>query len=159
MKLEPAEMAEIVMEVEIDGTPERVWQALTKNIDTWWPAEFYSGGKAGKRSFYLETRPGGGMGEVWDEGGGVLWASVIGVHPNISLQVTGTAFPAWGGPSQWLGSWELSGNGKRTKLKFIENSIGRVSDDYMADKDKGWRFLWQALKAHVEGKKPPKWRD
>lgn len=154
-----AEMAEIVMEVNIGSKPEDVWNALTANIGKWWPEEFYSGGDSGKRDFYLEAKPGGAMGERWDGGGGVIWANVVGVEPNKRLQVTGTSFPAWGGPSQWLGTWELSAKGKHTRLKFIENSIGRVSDSYVVEKDKGWKFLWAALAAHVEGKKMPKWQD
>jgi len=159
MTFAKAELAEIVMEVEIESQAEKVWKALTTNIETWWPNEFFSGGESGKRSFFLEAKPGGHMGERWDGGGGVIWANVVGVEPNKRLQVTGTSFPAWGGPSQWLGSWELTGKGKHTRLKFIENSIGRVSDAYVADKEKGWKFLWAALAAHVEGKDAPQWQD
>jgi uncharacterized protein YndB with AHSA1/START domain len=159
MSFSNAEIAEITMEVDIDGKPAEVWKAPTADIGEWWPAEFYSGGESGKRKYFLEANPGGTMGELWDGGGGVVWANVVGVEPNKRLQVTGTSFPAWGGPSQWLGVWELTAAGKQTRLRFSESSIGRVSDAYVADKDKGWRFLWDALAAHVEGKPAPKWQD
>lgn len=159
MSITKAEIAEITMEVDINGTPEQVWKALTSDIGDWWPAEFFSGGETGKRTYYLDATPGGTMGERWDDGGGVIWANVVGVEPNKRLQVTGTSFPGWGGPAQWLGVWVLTAKGKITKLKFTENSIGHVSPGYEADKDKGWRFLWDALAAHIEGKTPPVWQD
>jgi uncharacterized protein YndB with AHSA1/START domain len=159
MSISQAQIAEISMEVDIEASEQKVWKALTTDIGKWWPAEFFSGGETGKRSYYLEAKPGGAMGESWDSGGGVIWANVVGVEPNKRLQVTGTSFPGWGGPAQWLGVWELSANGKNTRLKFTENSIGYVSEGYEADKDKGWRFLWDALAAHVSGKPAPVWQD
>jgi uncharacterized protein YndB with AHSA1/START domain len=159
MAFTAAEIAEIVMQVDIESEPAQVWQALTTDIEKWWPEEFFSGGETGKRSFYLDAQPGGRMGETWDRGGGAIWANVVCVEPNKRLQVTGTSFPNWGGPSQWLGTWELTAEGKKTRLKFTENSIGRVSDAYVADKNKGWQFLWQALAAHLEGKEMPRWQD
>lgn len=158
MKNKTAQMAEILMEIAIEAPPERVWQTLTEDIGSWWPAEFFSGGEAGRRDFRLDAKPGGHMGETWHSGGGVLWATVIGVDPGRRLQVTGTAFPAWGGPSQWLGTWELEAQGGGTRLRFIENSIGRVGDHYVADKHKGWAFLWETLKAEIEGGKKPAWQ-
>ena len=159
MNYAKAEISEIAMEVDIAAKPERVWQALTAHIGDWWPAEFYSGGEDGKRKYFLDARPGGTMGELWDGGGGVVWATVVGVEPNKRLQVTGTSFPGWGGPSQWLGVWELTAKGASTRLKFTESAIGRVSDGNVADKDKGWKFLWAALAAHVEDKPAPQWQD
>ena len=154
-----AEVSETVMEVDIAGSPEQVWKALTTDIGQWWPDDAYGGGEAGKRRYVLEATPGGIMGETWDNGGGIVWAHVVGVEPNKRLQVTGTSFPGWGGPAQWLGSWELTAKGKNTKLKFTENVIGLLSDSSLASQEKGWKFLWNALAAHVEGKPAPKWQD
>lgn len=66
MTKQVAEIAAIDMEVEIAAPPAQVWSALTENIGEWWPAEFYAGGEAGKRSFTLESVPGGRMVETWN---------------------------------------------------------------------------------------------
>lgn len=159
MSRQPAEIARINMELSIDREPARVWAALTDNIGDWWPAEFYAGGEAGARDFQLEAWPGGRMFETWKNGGGALWGSVITVEPRALLQVLGSLFPNWGGPSQWYATWELKPNGKATVLTFSESSIGLLSDSGTAQTNKGWQFLWQSLKAHVEDKPPPAWRD
>ena len=39
MANQPAEIAQLTMETQIDAPPERVWQALTENIGGWWPVE------------------------------------------------------------------------------------------------------------------------
>ncbi|MBT8096804.1 MAG: SRPBCC domain-containing protein [Woeseia sp.] len=147
------------MAIQINATTAQVWQALTADIGAWWPAEFYAGGDSGKRNFVLEAEPGGRMYEDWQDGGGVLWATVVTVDPGKRLQVTGSVFPNWGGPTQWFGSWELSNNEEGTLLKFEDHSIGRMSADGAAEKHKGWQSLWDVLKARLEGKPAPSWPD
>ena len=154
-----AQMNDLTMEIDIDAKRAVVWQSLTENIGDWWPAEFYAGGEADGRRFLLEPKPGGRMYESWDNGGGLLWATVYCVEPGQRLQVSGLSFPNWGGPSQWLGHWELSDQGAGTRLRFTEHTIGRVSDALTADKRKGWQFLWEVLEAHCTGKPAPAWSD
>lgn len=140
----------IGIEITIEGLVADVWRALTDDINVWWPDDFYAGGKVGRREFSLDAKPGGCMFERWDEGGGVLWGTVVSSDPQKSLQVLGHLFPNWGGPSQWYGSWELSTSGKHTKLRFTESSLGKISDDGMKNKEEGWQALWACLKAYVE---------
>ena len=154
-----ANLQSLQMKIEIDAAREDVWQALIDNIGEWWPAEFYTGGDAERRTFKLEARPGGRMFEEWGDGGGTLWGQVIAVDPGKKLQVLGQVFPDWGGPSQNYETWILEGDGKRTALTFSETSMGRVSTAGMEEKDKGWTFLWNTLKAHVEGSPLPAWQD
>ena len=155
----PAEIAQITMETEIEAPPERVWTALTDDIGKWWPGDFYAGGDDGKRSYALEARPGGRMFEQWDSGGGVLWGTVICVEPNVRLQVLGVSFPKRGGPAEWYGTWELSSHESGTRLRFSESTIGLISDTLVAEKTKGWTFLWNSMKAFIEGNPPPDWQN
>ncbi|MEO0996371.1 MAG: SRPBCC domain-containing protein [Pseudomonadota bacterium] len=151
MENQTALIATMTMEVEIEASPKAVWEALTDDIGQWWPADFYAGGEAGSRDFRLEARPGGRMYEEWGSGGGVLWGTVVTADPRKCLQVIGHLFPEWGGPSEWYGSWTLKPTAGGTTLQFSESAIGRVTAESTAKKDEGWRFLWSALKAHVEG--------
>ena len=157
MDIQPAKVAALNMEIAIDASPAEVWKALTANIDQWWPADFYAGGSEGARRFAIEERPGGRMFEEWDGGGGVLWGTVVGVEHQKMLQVLGNVFPNWGGPTEWYGTWTLKQDGAGTSLAFSESATGRVSEEGMVEKDKGWRFLMDTLKAHVEGTPAPEW--
>lgn len=151
--------SEIHMEVRIAGSPEAVWKALTEEIGAWWPEAFYAGGEAGRRSCTLDATPGGRMLESWEGGGGLLWGTVCTVDPGRRLQVLGTTFPDWGGPSHWFGTWELEADGAATLLRFSESTLGVGAEKQAAEKDKGWRFLFEgALKAHVEGTPAPEWK-
>ena len=157
MKNQAAQIARTTMEMEIAAPAEKVWKALTDDIGKWWPAEFYAGGEVATRNFAIETWPGGRMFETWESGGGVLWATVVCIDPAVRLQVLGTSFPNWGGPSQWYGTWDLAVSENGTMLKFSESTIGRISEDGAADNEKGWQFLCNTLKAHVEGSPAPEW--
>ena len=147
-----ASLGELALEVEIRADAAAVWDALISQIDAWWPEDFYAGGESGKRVFTLEAEPGGRMFEHWEGGGGVLWGTVVTVEPQKSLQVAGHLFPDYGGPSLWYGTWSLEANGDRTRLRFSESSVGKVSDEGLKQKDEGWRFLCDALKNHVEAR-------
>ncbi len=158
MALENAAVGRIVVETEIEAAPAAVWKALTTDIARWWPRDFYTGGEDGIRRFILEPRPGGRMFEQWTESEGLLWATVNTVIPNRRLDVFGVSFPLWGGPTLWLGSWEFEAKARATRVRFTEASVGVVSDASVADKEQGWRFLFDgALRAYVEGREPAAW--
>lgn len=158
--IEPAAIASLTMTIQIGTSPDNVWRALTENIGEWWPADFYAGGADGKRDYHLEASPGGRMFESWDGGGGVLWGTVVCVNPGKQLQVLGAVFPSFGGPSEWFGTWSLEKAGaNQTTLTFSESSLGRVSDEGTQEKDAGWSYLWNTLKAHLEGTTSPGWAD
>jgi hypothetical protein len=89
-----------------------------------------------------------------------MWGQVVTVDRPRKLEVIGYAFPQWGGPSTWLGTWDLQADGNVTVVRFSESAVGRITEEYGADKEKGWRFLFDgALKAYVEGTEPPVWQD
>ncbi len=157
MATQPAQIRTLTLQIMIDAAPAAVWQGLTDDIGRWWPADFYSGGEPGQRGFTLDAAPGGQMVETWDNGGGVLWGTVVAMDPQQSLRVLGHLFPGWGGPSQWYGSWTLQAAGKQTQLEFSETSMGLLSDDGLEETTKGWEYLWRNLKAHVEGQPAPAW--
>ncbi len=148
----------VLVETHIEAAPAVVWQALTEGIGAWWPAEFYIGGEEGGRSYHLEAHPGGRMYEEWDDGGGLLWGRVVTVIPESKLQVTSVSFPEWGGPSMSFGTWTLEEADGGCALRFTEHVLGTTPQGYLAEKHKGWSFLFAGvLKAHLEGTPLPKW--
>ena len=155
-----AAILETQMEVRISASVAVVWKALTEDIGAWWPEAFFAGGEQEKRHYHLEPEPGGRMYESWEGGGGILWGNVVAVDPGKLLQVTGTTFPNWGGPSIWFGTWELEADETVTLLKFSESTIGRIDDAHAAGKEKAWKFLFATvLKSFVEGTPIPEWQD
>ena len=159
-QLTPATVGDLRLEIDIDAPTAKVWQALTLDLGAWWPAEFYTGGVEGGRTTVLEPTPGGLMKESWDDGGGLVWATVIAVEPERRLQVQGVTFPSWGGPNIWFGSWSLTPAGDGTKLVFEESTVGKVSSGNLAEKEKGWGYLYrQALPAYLAGEPVPPWVD
>ncbi len=156
--MEMASIGKAIVETRIAAPRARVWRALTDEITRWWPQEFYTGGREGERRYLLDAHPGGRMCEVWSDTDGLLWATVNTVVKESRLDVWGVAFPLWGGPALWTGTWEIEAAGKETLVRFTEATIGPVSDEGMKDKEKGWRFLFDgALRAYVEGRSPPVW--
>ena len=145
------------LEIHIAASTEATWRALTDGIGEWWPAEFYIGGEAGKRSYHLEAKPGGRMYEEWEDGGGLLWGQVFTVIPQKMLQVVGHTFPQWGGPTLLFGTWSLEETEAGTTLRFEDDTLGVSSDADTAEKQKGWVYLMGTLKAHIEGTTPPVW--
>ena len=149
----------LTVQVDIDASPERVWDGLTQSIGDWWPAEFYSGGESDSRTMQLELLPGGRMVETWDDGGGTLWATIVSFTPAESLQVVGYLFPGWGGPAQWYGTWRLEKVRSRTRLTFEESTVGPVTEQAQGQKGEGCQFLSVCLKAFVENKPAPDWPE
>jgi len=155
-KMENAKIAESVWEVEIAAEPDKVWEGLTKRIDDWFPEDGYACGEPGDHSFHLDPVPGGQWIERWS-GGGILWGTVMAATPGSMLQVQGSTFPNWGGPSIWFGTWELTPKEGGTALRFHETTIGHLTDEVRQSTDGGWTFLTNCLKAYLEGAPQPKW--
>ena len=53
----------------------------------------------------------------------------------------------------------LEADGDGTKLRFSESGFGRITDATVGEKEKGWRFLLETLRAHCEGAEAPQWVD
>lgn len=157
MSITTANIATVKLEITIDASAEQVWRTLTDRMSDWWPEEFYAGGTSGERSIELDATPGGMMREEWTGGGGLLWGTVVTADPARMLQVLGHVFPNWGGPTQGYMTWTLEEKGGKTRLNFTESMLGVVKSETLAEKDKGWKFLWATLKAHVEDGPKPAW--
>jgi uncharacterized protein YndB with AHSA1/START domain len=141
---------------------ERLWDALTREIADWWPAEFYchDAGGAASRQMRLEPWPGGRLWEDWGEQGGLLWAQVLQVTPRQRLELSGTLSPAFGGPAVWCTSFQFDVVSDCARLRFADCGTGRLSEELLEHKERGWRFLLDgALRAWCEGEDPPSFTE
>ena len=152
--LSPAQVADYAIEMEFRATPQDVWQALTDDIGRWWPSTFYMCTGPGQRKFSLDARPGGLVLEEHGAGNGMVWGNVIHVQKHKILEVTGS----YGRPLTWLGKYELTAIEGGTRLRFTESMFGRVTEQELASKDHGWRYLYDGcMRAHLEGTEQPAW--
>ncbi len=160
--IEQLRAVDIHLEVKIEASPDAVWAALTSDIARWWPRAAYCGVSsegADSPRMEVELQPGGRMYEDWGSGDGLLWATVVNLTKGQNLELTGVCGPAWGGPHTWYGSYKLEPDGDGTKVRFSDSGFGRLSDDTLANKEKGWRYLLEAMRAHLEGRDEPAWDE
>ncbi len=156
---EPAHIENLHLEVKIKASTEAVWQALTDDIGAWWPSDSLAGsGREGATGrFVLEAHPGGRMWEDWGDGNGLLWGNVVNITHGTRLDIVGTTGPEWGGPALWYGSFKVDSDGNGAVFRFSDSGLGRVSAKTTADKTKDWTYLFDTMRAHIEGTEPPEW--
>ena len=145
---------DLALEVRIQASRDKVWQALVQDTGKWWPASFYTG--AGGRNFVIEPQLGGRMYEDWGDGQGLVWATVLGIRDQEMLLLCGDTDGSCGGPSRGFHKFELSADGDATVLKFTECAFGRTPEDSRQSLDEGWRYLMgECLKPFVEEGRQP----
>lgn len=76
----------IELESEIAASPERVFDALTKDIDAWWPHRISPEGKVSH-----DCRVGGNIAESWN-GGGALYGSILLFEPSKRIVSVASGF-------------------------------------------------------------------
>ena len=151
-----ATVARYALELEFQVPPQDVWQALTDDIGRWWPGPFLMCDGPGPRRMTLEARPGGHLHEDAGGGNGMIWGTVTHVQRHKILELTGS----YGSPLTWVGKYEFTAIDGGTRLRFTEAAFGHVTEAELAQKDHGWRYLYDGcMRAHLEGGEPPAWMD
>jgi len=144
-----ASIHQFELEIEIDATQQRVWEALTDEVDAWWLPDFRAVGEGSVVSF--DIRPGGNLIEKLPDGSGLVWYTVQMVQPGKALYLVGHTAPDWGGPKLSMLKLSLEARGGGTVLKIGEALMGRLGEDSSGTAE-GWQQLFgDGLKQHVEG--------
>jgi len=144
----------VELDVKINTPVERVWKALVEETSAWWPKEFYT--SPATKGFILEPRLGGRVYEHWGDQAGLLWFTVIGINPPISLNLLGHVTPKFGGPSMSMLEFTLQAFGDTVVLHVTETVSGRVAEGMEATLRDGWRSIFDGgLRAYVEGQNSP----
>ncbi len=140
---------QIELEIPIEASRERVWDALTNEVNDWWLPDFRVSGKPERVVF--EPRVGGGLYEDAGNGAGLLWFTVVSLKPQESMHLVGQICPPFGGPATAMLYLVLEERGSETLLKITNALVGHVSDDAVDSIESGWRYLYeQGLKKFVE---------
>ena len=147
--LSEAGVARYELEVVIDAPRERVWKALTTQIDDWWLPAFHMVGEGSTISFGVEA--GGQLIERIDGGASLLWGTVQMVVPGESIHLVGFSHPEWGGPATTLLRFGLEERDGATAVTLTDAIHGRIDEGNLASVREGWQeLLGNGLKAFVE---------
>lgn len=138
-------------EVEIAAPRQRVFEALTRETESWfWP------GKGGKRNPPSRLEPWIG-GRFWQdqsatrgEGAGELYAVVATIRPPEYLRMVGD----FASERAYAGAITIrleEAGPARTRVRVTHTCSGDVGDDKVREFDDGWRDELGNLKRYVEG--------
>ncbi len=137
------------LEVSIDAPPQTVWRSLTEEIDAWWLPDFRMVGPNSKVRF--DARAGGQLVEVTEEGGSLLWYSVLMSVPNESLDLVGYVTASYGGPATTFLRLAFEESKTGTLLRISDAIVGHVKESSVASLKSGWMQLFRdGLKPHAE---------
>jgi DNA-binding transcriptional ArsR family regulator/uncharacterized protein YndB with AHSA1/START domain len=136
----------IEQEIEIDAPSERVFHALTAEIDAWWthPYRIFAGQDS---RIEFDARMGGALVERAD-GGEALWGTVTGLEAGRWIEVTGRIGMA--GAVLAVVSFTVEPRAKGSLLTLSHRATGEVDEETQANYDAGWReLLAKRLVAHL----------
>lgn len=115
--------------VLVAATPARVWQAMTADIDHWWPKDHSWWGQAATLS--IDARAGGCFCE---HAGGqqAQHLQIVFVDPERTLRMTGGLGPMQGMGLHGVAEWTLQAEGRSTRVTWRYRAGGYSPDDLSA---------------------------
>jgi DNA-binding transcriptional ArsR family regulator/uncharacterized protein YndB with AHSA1/START domain len=123
------------LEVPIKASPERIYQALTRDIAEWWDAD----ASWGRGKLVLEPEVGKRMWEDFGNGEGALFGIVTYVEHNKKLEIEGDH--GLGSGVQGYIRLELVPQEEGTLLKFSHRAFGEISERSRQRFPEGWKQL------------------
>jgi uncharacterized protein YndB with AHSA1/START domain len=135
-------------EITIHAPPERVFDALTKEIAAWWgPPQIIDEERT--RDVVCEAHLGGRVYEDWGNGEGAIWAAVTRIRRGQYLELTGRI----GTERAVVGvvTFTLEARGQGTVLRLSHRAAGEIRPDTEGNYTEGWHdLLDRRLRAFVE---------
>ena len=145
----PGEIASVHVEqeVEIGVPPERVWAALTEEVEAWWGTPYLQGEA---RSLVLEPWPGGVFREDWGDGQGAVWGVVAVVERGRRLEIHGAM--GMTGAVVGITRFRLAPiDDGSTSLRLSHEAFGHIDAETERNYGLGWQdLLGVRLKAYLE---------
>lgn len=138
------------MNLNLPGTPESVYDAITGDVSGWWDHRF----SENPAKFYIDPRPGGGFYEIFDESGdGVLHATVIYAQRGKLLRLDGPlGLTGKAITTVYTLSFEPQG-ADSTRLSLEVHGSGEFEPTIPGIVEKVWKhFLFERFKPFVEGR-------
>jgi DNA-binding transcriptional ArsR family regulator len=137
----------IEQEIVIGANKEIVYNALTKDINSWW--KFRLGEESSTLIF--EPHLTGRFYEDWGNGEGALWGTVIYLKENEEIRLNGLL--GMSGAVNSFYSYKLSGENNKTILKLSHQVTGILEPQWEEAHRHGWNELLAVhLKNYLEKK-------
>lgn len=137
----------VELEITIQASRARVFDALAKDIAAWWGAPYHLSAKP--QYLVLEPEIGGRFYETASDNESWLWATVTGIKFGEQLELMGTF--GMDGAVQGLVAFQLQENNGATVVKMTHRAIGDFADDKAARYAEGWQdLIGVRLKAFAE---------
>ena len=125
------------LEIVVPATPERAFDAFTRETLSWWDHRFSENPKA----LHFETRPGGGFVEIFDEAGNGAWhATVITVDRPKRLRFVGPLGLA-GSAIEMTHTLDFEPVETGTRVKLALHAAGEVQEGWPATVEGVWRHF------------------
>lgn len=131
-------------EIIIAAPRDRVFRALTDEIDCWYP---HTCDKV-RPMFTLDPKPGGLFCEMYNETDGYVWGHVTCIRRPRTLHIRGMIGVK--AAIDNLVKFELEERDGGTLIKFSHEGHGLCEPGWDVDWDFGWADGWQHLKAWCE---------
>ena len=137
-------LVKVEQEMRINAPRERVFVALTSELDVWWPHRFKPDSKV-----YCDSHVGGTSGEKFADGGGAIYGEIVYFDPPYKLAQSGASALAKGMNAFGVDTLEIDGDGTLYKKEL--NFWGVVPDEMVKMYETGMRAIFeQALKNYLE---------
>lgn len=147
--MEQAVIKQIELELDIDAPLAKVWNSLLNELPSWWPGDFLGFPEGAPIKF--EPHVGGRLYEQTEDGKSLLWATVVAIVPQKSMDFIGYMTPSFGGPTLTMLHLEVEADGDaKTKFKMADALLGRIGEETEASLNQGWGYLFGAFKAYCE---------
>ncbi|WP_209121333.1 SRPBCC domain-containing protein [Alkalihalobacillus sp. BA299] len=148
--IDQARVFRIEQEVLINAPRERVFEALTENVEDWW--EFRLAPKGVSSRFTLDPVPGGQFIEKWGEREGAVWGNVYYANAPEEIRLIGHLGMQGAVNSSY--TYRLLEKGDKTVLQLSHSASGIIEDHWEESHIEGWKHLLETkLKKYIEENK------
>ncbi len=137
-------LVKVQQEMRINAPRERVFAALSSELDAWWPHRFKP-----DSTVYCDSHVGGTSGEKFSNGGGAIYGEIVYFDPPYKLAQSGASALAKGLTAFGVDTLEEDGN--ETIYKKELTFWGVVPEEMVKMYEMGMREIFEsALKGYLE---------
>ncbi|KKK39916.1 ArsR family transcriptional regulator [Mesobacillus campisalis] len=137
----------IEQEIFIEAPREKVFTALTEQVEDWW--EFRLAPKGVQSRFTFDPVPGGQFIEKWSEKEGAVWGNVYYVNAPEEIRLHGHL--GMQGAVNSAYTYRLLEKEGGTLLQLSHTASGVIQEQWEEEHSKGWQYLLGTLlKNYVE---------
>lgn len=134
--------------ITVERSPEEAFKIWTEGIGGWWPAAGHSIGDERVANVVFETKSGGRVYEVWDDGSEHHWANVTVFDPPHRFVLDWYPNPNRPAPTEVEVRFVAEGSGTRLELEHRAwERLGDQGPELRNSYDSGWPVI---LERYVE---------